>query len=967
MNRIFLRLLIPLTVWLCTVAAFGEDTRELLVPAPWPATFIGQHPASFFRIDTGAFAKARLLADDETMTITVSLPRIGTLQLIVARYRVIDQNTVLTAMTDIGPQPIPAPQSVLLRGRVATLQNSHVILAVYPDWCMGQITTGKLAGNFTYTISPLPKGAGPQTMVLYDLRDVPQSHEWNCSTIDPKHVIQPLNKNGEETQAPTYRKITVAIECDEPFYIDHGRNITNATQYAEAVTAASSAIYERDVTATFSISSLVVWTVVDPYTSNLPDEMLVQFRDRWRALNGAVNRSTALLLSGTNGIGGIAYVDQLCNKQWAYSVIGTNNNVTYPAAGYVWDTDVYSHELGHNIGSPHTHSCTWSPPIDSCYTSEGGCFTGTKAINGTIMSYCHLTTQGTKLEIHSRVVTLMKSKLLNNVCTPLVSVFSLTLDDFAEVCDGTAVSLTANVIGGVGRITYRWRGTNFDTTTTTNSFQFVPRSNFKMFLTVTDSVGSVVQDSCLIRVNAKPLIQLITTAHRVCSGTVVEIGSTITNGRVPYTYRWTRNGVLIDTLMGIVWPRVNASGVFQLVVTDLNGCKDTADISITVPDQQLAIRPSTLVTPDLAVCEDQFATVVELRNTGSETIVIDSLWTGNSISAITQLPITVMAGQAESRNVIVTVRRIGALRDTITFFDQACNTGFKIPLSGTRDVSKVMSTMPVDLGAQLSCEPVTARQSSVRISNPSAYPVDVVSVSGKLVGADVALASSPFTIAPRSEGTVPFIATIKRLPGIFLDTLTFVTSSVSCEGLLIAAITARVVGITIDFPSSVSFDTVKSSDQARSKQFNVVLSLIGAPSTAVSSVEVVGPFTTTMQRGLALQHAKPSVVGVSVDPSQFTTSGVVVGSLAFTLDSCDRQYVVALSAIATIVSVDESDQPSLDDFLGRAAVYDVRGVFIRSFECDGTCRPGIEMLPRGVYLVVFTSTNGDVTRQLISR
>src|SRR5690606_19866260 len=63
----------------------------------------------------------------------------------------------------------------------------------------------------------------------------------------------------------------------------------------------------------------------------------------------------------------------------------------YPT--YNWTVLVLTHELGHNIGSPHTHSCSWpGGAIDDCYEVEGGCSPGPDPgpAGGTIMSYCHL-------------------------------------------------------------------------------------------------------------------------------------------------------------------------------------------------------------------------------------------------------------------------------------------------------------------------------------------------------------------------------------------------------------------------------------------------------------------------------------------------------------------------------------------------------------------------------------------------
>ncbi|MBC8124292.1 MAG: zinc-dependent metalloprotease, partial [Candidatus Kapabacteria bacterium] len=662
-----MRLVLILLVCLVAPIAYAQDVVELFTQTRWPSTFSGQHPASFFTINSEAFNKSLLLEDNKVITLSIDLPTFGTVDVAVARYRVIDQGTTITAMTANGPQQVPPPKSVLLRGRILTIPDSYVVLAVYEDWATGLITTGPLNGNRSYRISPLGTVLEPKTMVIYDAAKVPAINDWNCGTVDPVEIQVPSTKDNEETQAVTYRKVTISVECDEPYYIDHGRDITKATQYAEAIVAASSAVYERDVQATLVIGSLLVWTTVDPYTSNLPDEMLVQFRDRWRSINGSVVRSVAHLLSGTNNIGGVAYVDQLCSKQWGYAVSGTNNNVNYPAAGYVWDTDVFSHELGHNIGSPHTHACSWAPPIDSCFNAEGGCFAGTKPRKGTIMSYCHLTASGTDLSFHSRVVTLMQGKLNGSACTPLITIFEVTVPANVDVCAGNAASVTATVIGGTGRLSYRWRATGIDTVTQVATYQHIPTATKKLFITVTDSLGNTTNDSTLITVNAKPLAQLLTATPSVCKGTVVEITSVISGGRLPYTYRWFRNGIVIDTVADMVWPRIDSTSLVKLIVTDMNGCGDTADITITVPDNKLAIEPSRYVLPSLAVCEASVAANITLRNDGQETIFIDSVKAGTWLSVGTTLPIILAPASAQQIVLNVAFKKTGTVVDTVVF------------------------------------------------------------------------------------------------------------------------------------------------------------------------------------------------------------------------------------------------------------------------------------------------------------
>ncbi len=102
------------------------------------------------------------------------------------------------------------------------------------------------------------------------------------------------------------------------------------------------------------------------------------------------------------GIGGVAWRPGLClsynsgDSSGSYAFSGLNGSSSaFPT--YSWNVEVSTHELGHVLGSHHTHACVWGPTrttaIDGCYAIEGGCADPgdpSGAVGGTIMSYCHL-------------------------------------------------------------------------------------------------------------------------------------------------------------------------------------------------------------------------------------------------------------------------------------------------------------------------------------------------------------------------------------------------------------------------------------------------------------------------------------------------------------------------------------------------------------------------------------------------
>ena len=366
-----------------------------------------------FTLDLAQFNLLRdNLADGRQVQLSIQLEQGYSVVAVLTRFSVFTKNATLKAQSATSLKAIDKPRSILLRGEIVGTPNSSVMLALYSDKAFGRV----ILNNRTYELCKLPDNSVEGTADQHSSNNpvfafVDQSHlqkpnTWLCATTEettPRFSGGRSKKSTEKAQAASYT-VEVALEGDYDYYLDNGSNTTDATDYAEAVIASASDIYKRDVNTTLTISSWKVWTSADPYTGTSANTMLGQLKTYWQNNNGSVTRTITHLFSGVNGIGGVAYLDGLCNKAKGYSVAGLNSTYTYPNANYTWDTDVAAHEIGHNVGSPHTHSCTWNPPIDSCYDSEGGCFTNTVARKGTIMSYCHLTNQGKVLKFHDRVI-----------------------------------------------------------------------------------------------------------------------------------------------------------------------------------------------------------------------------------------------------------------------------------------------------------------------------------------------------------------------------------------------------------------------------------------------------------------------------------------------------------------------------------------------------------------------------------
>ena len=230
--------------------------------------------------------------------------------------------------------------------------------------------------------------------------------------------------------------VTVYVEVDHDIILDKGAQ--GSRTYVEGLLLEVANLYAaQGITLNFNMK---YWDSPSPYLSNSSSGMLRQFREQTAS---GYDGDVAHLIS-YQASGGIAYVDAICSASFGHAFSSIRS--TYALCPtYSWSVEVFAHELGHNLGSPHTQSCVWNgdqTAIDGCspFGTEGGCpDPGLPTGGGTIMSYCHLNSAvGINFlkGFHPQPLALIKNTIAYAQCTECVDDPD---DPEPEVCEESQV------------------------------------------------------------------------------------------------------------------------------------------------------------------------------------------------------------------------------------------------------------------------------------------------------------------------------------------------------------------------------------------------------------------------------------------------------------------------------------------------------------------------------------------------
>jgi hypothetical protein len=372
------------------------------------------------------------------------------------RFEVFAPDARIVQHTPTGDLSFPIPKTRFYRGGIVGESESMVFLAVEkevkgliisqghifnvePDHDLAAVD---LQGAQIREIDPdldLPPGTAP---LKCDLDHLALDHPGRKAIQALSMPIEPL-----AASATTTYLARLSIDIDDELFAKApiSNNTTNAANYVASLVGAANVIYARDLKTNLTIGLIHTYAGSDPWTvppcvdDGTPQHNcvpgtgtsagLAQLGTYYHNNRAAESRSSAVLLSGKNFGGGVAWIGTVCTGDFycgptgdscgsldfansyggGYAFIGSVTgtvNTSNPGLSTFWDALAFSHELGHNFGSEHTHCIALSAAdqatysrsyVDLCYDLEGGCWSGSDSLppeKGTIMSYCHLLAGG---------------------------------------------------------------------------------------------------------------------------------------------------------------------------------------------------------------------------------------------------------------------------------------------------------------------------------------------------------------------------------------------------------------------------------------------------------------------------------------------------------------------------------------------------------------------------------------------
>lgn len=332
------------------------------------------------------------------------------------KIKAFNQEAEIILHTSQGTSVVKPPKTNYFEGYIENKEDSHVFL----DFTDTNDIKGTISlENQLYFYQSKAVNSKKRTN---SIKKIHENGEDNSQCLSEKLKLShrkstpllPIRQDSLREQKALNNKNTyianLTLETDYEYY-KLFNDFNKAIKYAADLTAYTSSIYKRELNALLKIKKLNIYLTNDnPWQAADTSGLLTSLESHYTTTLPSITQEAAIHLLSGKRIGGLAYIDSLCNNFTKFGVSGGlygTFNINEPKI--VWDAKVFAHELGHNFGAVHTH--TYYPqPVDCCFfeSSSSICanyepYTHLPGLNsltggesekgtGTIMSYCHKVT-----------------------------------------------------------------------------------------------------------------------------------------------------------------------------------------------------------------------------------------------------------------------------------------------------------------------------------------------------------------------------------------------------------------------------------------------------------------------------------------------------------------------------------------------------------------------------------------------
>jgi hypothetical protein len=336
---------------------------------------------------------ALALRDADRASLRLAISAVDSLSLDLERFEVIAPDAKWLRGNKDGFVPIAPPPIAFFRGAVAGEPFSHAFLAISESGAgLGFISRANGDGLHIDTDR---SGDSPVLILRHTVGDLPDFDHF-CAMIpleDEGSVAGVRGLPGDAARGP--RVLNVAVEGDQEHWQLFG-NDAAALEHIAMVLGAVSDIFIRDLNMRLALRFVRLWPDGgEPFSA----ADVEGFRDWWQQNMDMTGLNLVHMFSGRRDLdyGGIAYLTNACTQSAfgisGFMLGGFPQNIGPPHLDN-WDVQVVAHEMGHNLGTPHTHD--YFPPVDACAFGADQ--------RGTIMSYCHIRPGGllnTDMRMHA--------------------------------------------------------------------------------------------------------------------------------------------------------------------------------------------------------------------------------------------------------------------------------------------------------------------------------------------------------------------------------------------------------------------------------------------------------------------------------------------------------------------------------------------------------------------------------------